>query len=164
MSAFELWVIAGKTATILVVLLIAYRVLGKRQVGQMNVYDLVTLMAVANSVQNAMTEGRGEIGVGLTTSFTLIAIAYLATRFFILVPKLERGVYGDPVVLLINGKPDRQKMRSEHISEEELHEAMRQHGLVHFKEVGMAVLERDGSISVIPAGNTKRHSTQLYDN
>ena len=67
-SAFDLSVLAGKTTVVLVVLVALYRVLGKRSLANFTVYDLVTVMAVANAVQNAMTNGRGELLVGLACS------------------------------------------------------------------------------------------------
>src|SRR5580658_2118948 len=99
-SVFELSVFAGKTAVILVALVIIYRLLGKRELGQMNAYDLATIVAVSNAVQNGMTAGRGELLIGLVTSSTLILLAFLIMRVFVRHPLGERLLLGQPVLLL----------------------------------------------------------------
>jgi uncharacterized membrane protein YcaP (DUF421 family) len=149
-SAYDLSVLAGKTAVVLFVLVALYRVLGKRSLANFTVYDLVTVMAVANAVQNAMTEGRGEVLVGLACSATLLLLAFGTSRIFVSLPASERLVLGEPVLLIHNGRVLADRLRQEHITPLELQEALRAYGLAAAAEVEMAVLEVDGSISVLP--------------
>lgn len=142
--------IATRTAIVLIWLFLGLRIMGKRQVGQMNVYDLALLMALANAVQNAMTSGKGDLSVGIVSAGTLLGMGWLASRLFIRLPNLEERVVGTPTVLLHDGHIERENMRREHLSDRELMAALRQTGLPDPNEVKLAVLEVDGSISVVP--------------
>src|SRR5438105_15044407 len=88
--------IAARTAIVLVVLLIAIRFLGKRQIGGMNVYDLVLMLALANAVQNAMTKGSGHLAVGLVSAGTLLLLGRVLGIAFVRQPWLEARVVGTP--------------------------------------------------------------------
>jgi uncharacterized membrane protein YcaP (DUF421 family) len=160
-SWFELSVYAGKTVVVLFVLVVLYRLIGKRELAQMNAYDLVTIMAVANAVQNAMTQGRGELVIGLVTSGTLILAAYAMSRLFIHAPIGERILLGEPVLILSNGEPLVDRMKRERVSSEDLNAALRQHGMHTPEQAAMAVLEIDGSISVVPRGQARHVDTDL---
>jgi uncharacterized membrane protein YcaP (DUF421 family) len=149
-SAYDLSVLAGKTAVVLVVLVALYRVLGKRSLANFTVYDLVTVMAVANAVQNAMTAGRGEVLVGIACSATLLLVAFGLSTFFASLPASERVVLGEPVLLIHDGRLLVDRLRQEHITPHELQEALRAYGLAAATQVEVAVLEVDGSISVVP--------------
>lgn len=159
-SAYDLSVLAGKTVVVVVVLLGLYRVLGKRNLAQFSTYDLVTVMAVANSVQNAMTAGKGSVLVGIVCASTLLALAYGMTKLFTRVPSSERLVLGEPVVLVNNGVLLRDRLRRERITIDELQAALRDHGLVRPEQASMVILEVDGSISVVPKPAHTRHGNQ----
>ena len=161
LSAFDLSVLAGKTLVVLVVLLALYRLLGKRQAGLMNAFDLVTLMAVANAVQNAMTEGRGQLAAGIVSAATLVLGAFLITRLAGRSGWSHRLLTGEPAVLLSDGKILDERLRQQGVSREELQAALRRHGMQSPREAGMAVLEVDGSISVVPPGRVDRIDTDL---
>ncbi len=149
-TPYDLSVLAGKTAVVLVVLTALYRVLGKRSLANFTVYDLVTVMAVANAVQNAMTAGRGQVLVGICCSATLLLLAFGISRVFTSIPASERVVLGEPVLLIHGGRVLTDRLRREHITQNQLQEALRAYGLAAPSEVKMAVLEIDGSISVVP--------------
>jgi len=78
----------------------------------------------------------------------------LVSRFLIRRPQLERLVIGTPTLLLYDGRVLYDRLKREHVSVDELCEVMHVHGLTKFEEVGMAVLELDGSISIVPAGHS----------
>ncbi|HEY6357788.1 MAG TPA: YetF domain-containing protein [Vicinamibacterales bacterium] len=149
-TAYDLSVLAGKTAVVLFVLTALYRLMGKRSLANFTVYDLVTVMAVANAVQNAMTAGRGEVLVGIGCSATLLLLAFASSRAFTSSPAAERVVLGEPVLLIHGGRVLADRLRQEHITRGQLLEALRAYGLSAPAEVKMAVLEIDGSISVVP--------------
>jgi uncharacterized membrane protein YcaP (DUF421 family) len=151
---FFLTTICARTAIILLFLVVGLRVLGKRQIGQMNIYDLALIMALANAVQNAMTNGAGDLSVGIVSAGTLLGIGWLMTRLFVHLPRLEERVVGMPTLLVNDGQLFPERMRREHVTEDQLLMAIRQHGLNDIKEVLMAVLEVDGSISIVPKIST----------
>jgi uncharacterized membrane protein YcaP (DUF421 family) len=155
-TAYDLSVFAGKTAVVLVVLVALYRALGKRSLANFTVYDLVTVMAVANAVQNAMTAGRGEVLVGIVCSATLLLLAFGISTFFASLPASERVVLGEPVLLVHDGRVLADRLRRERVTPHELQEALRAYGLSAPAQVEMAVLEVDGSISVVPKAVARR--------
>jgi uncharacterized membrane protein YcaP (DUF421 family) len=139
-----------KTAIIVVLLVVGFRLLGKREAAQMNVYDLVMLMALANAVQNGMTSGLGNLPIGLACSATVVLVAFVATRILRAHKGLERDIVGVPTLLIHQGQVLRDRLRREQVTDADLLEACRQHGVSGPNDVAMAVLEVDGSISVIP--------------
>jgi uncharacterized membrane protein YcaP (DUF421 family) len=142
--------IAVRTAIVLVALIVGIRVFGKRQIGAMNVYDLVLVLAVANAVQNAMTRGSGQLGVGIAAAGTLLVLGRLLGLVFVRRPALERRVVGVPTLIVQDGQLNRANMRREGITEDEVQAAAREYGLADLSEVRLAVLEPDGSLSVVP--------------
>ena len=149
MTAHLAAVHALKTLVILALLVVGFRVLGKREAAQLNVYDLAMLMALANAVQNAMTGGLGALPVGLATSGVILVGAWALTRLLRGHPALERRVVGQPTLLVNQGRVLDDRLRRQHVTRAELLEACRQHGVADPAEVALAVLEVDGSISIV---------------
>jgi uncharacterized membrane protein YcaP (DUF421 family) len=144
------FIYGARSAIMVVVLLLGFRFFGKREMAQMTVYDLAMLMALANAVQNAMTGGRGELVNGLVTSSAVLLTAWAITKVIARRPALERAVIGSPTVLIHDGTVLKERLRRERVGEEELDSAVRAHGLEDPSQVRLAVLEVDGSISVVP--------------
>src|SRR5439155_1359042 len=142
--------IAARSALVLLFLVAGLRLMGKRQISQMNLYDLVLVMALANGVQNAMTAGRGELSVGIVSAGTLILIGRWVTGLFVRHPRLEERLIGTPTVIINDGQLVWDHVRREHLTEEEVLTALRQHGLEKPEEARLAVLEVDGTLSVCP--------------
>jgi uncharacterized membrane protein YcaP (DUF421 family) len=152
-SAHRVGVQAIKTAIVFVLLVVGFRVLGKREAAQLNVYDLALLMALANAVQNAMTGGLGNFPIGLAASSTLVVAAFVLTRIIVRRPAVERQIVGTPVLLVNRGQVLPQRLRRNLVTPAELDEACRQHGLDGPGGCDQAVLEVDGSISIVPRSN-----------
>jgi len=155
-TAHRVEVQAIKTMIVMVLLAIGFRVLGKREAAQLNLYDLAMLMALANAVQNAMTGGLGNLPVGLATSSTLLVGAWAFTRLVVRRPKLEARFVGTPVLLVHDGRVLQRQLRRNLVSPDELAEACRQHGLVGPEQCAAAVLEVDGSISIVAEAGDAR--------
>jgi len=147
---YDLTVIAGRTLVVMLFIVFAFRLLGKRQIGQMNVYDLVFIMALSNAVQNAMTKGSGDLAVGIVSAAVLLLAGRLFSALFVRAPKLEEHLIGSPTMLIHDGELVADHLRREHITEEQLMAALRQHGLNSVNQAELAVLEVDGTISIIP--------------
>jgi len=139
-----------KTLIILTVLVVGFRVFGKREASQLNVYDLAMLMALANAVQNSMTGGLGNLPVGLATSSAILLAAFVVTRVTSRRPRLEQRLVGSPTLLVNHGQVLTTHMRRQRVSSEDLETACRQFGLASPADADLAVLEVDGSISVCP--------------
>ena len=144
-------IISARTAIVLLVVIIGLRFSGKRQISQMNVYDLVMIISLGNAVQNAMTIGSGHISVGLVSSGTLLAIGWLLCRLFVRSPRMEQAVCGIPTVLISGGEIIQANLSHEHVTEHELMIAIHQHDLERVDQVSLAVLEIDGAINIVPS-------------
>jgi uncharacterized membrane protein YcaP (DUF421 family) len=146
-----------RTTAVYLVILVGLRLAGKRELGQMTVFDLVLLLLIANAVQNAMVGEDTSLAGGLWAAAILLllnmGLAHLRVRW----PRLCHLVEGSPTLLVLHGKPILEHLRQEGLDEEMLETALREHGLAELKDVEMAVLEIDGSISVIPTHNTVTH-------
>lgn len=150
--------IAIRTAIVMIVLLIGLRLAGSRQIGQMNIYDLAFVMLLANSVQNAMTAGKGNLVVGFASAGTLLLIGILFTIVFVRLPQAERLVTGSPVVLVSQGQIHRATLRRQNLTVNQLEEAMREREISDVSTVKLAVLEVDGDISIVEYDkHEKRH-------
>ena len=155
-SLWNLSIIAARTAIVLVALVLGIRVFGKREMGGMTVIDLVVVLALANAVQNAMTLGSGVLLVGIVSGGTLLLLDRLLGLALVRRPSLERFLTGGPVVIIQNGELQRDQMRREGLTVEEVMGAVRGYGLATLAEVKLGVLEADGSLSVVAVDRTKR--------
>jgi len=153
------WEIPLRTAIVYAIVLIGVRLAGKREIGQMTTFDLVLLLLLSNAVQNAMTGPDSSLTGGIEAAATLfvlnVAIVYAAFRL----PGVQRGLAGRATLLVNNGHVIRENLNRELITEDELLAALREHGCVSPADVALAVLEVDGSISVVRRGDIEAGDT-----
>ena len=142
--------IAVRTLLVLAFLVIGLRLLGKRAVGGMNLVDLLLVLLLGNAVQNAVTNASGDLLVGLVAAGVLLVIDRWVGILFVRHPILESRFFGKPVILASDGKLNLLAMHHEKISETEVLTAVHEQGMGDVSEVRLAMLEDDGSISVIP--------------
>jgi uncharacterized membrane protein YcaP (DUF421 family) len=155
--AIPAWDIVARTIVVYVAILLALRLAGKREIGQMTLFDLVVLLLIANAVQNAMVGPDTSLLGGILAAATLIVLNFAVAQLRLRVPGLRRAVEGEPTLLALHGKVVEGNLRREGLDQETLEAALREHGIASVKDVEMAVLEIDGSISVVPVGGeTKR--------
>ncbi len=126
-------------------LLALLRFSGKRVLGQMTPADLLTLLLLSNVVQNAMIGPDNSLVGGLLGAGALLALDRLFSR-----SPWARRMAGEPTLLVHDGVPIPEHLKREGVDLEELMAALREHGVMELKEVLAAVLEVDGTISVIP--------------
>ena len=143
------WELVLRSAVVYVFLLALIRITGKRQIGQLAPFDLVLLLVLSNAVQNSMNAGDNSLVGGLLSATTLIVlnslIAYATHRS----KRIEALVEGRPQVLIHNGKLYHQVMLDANLTHHELTSALRQAGCLAVEDVHYAVLENNGSISVV---------------
>lgn len=155
------WSIVLRTVIVYAAILLALRLAGKRELGQMTPFDLVVILLIANAVQNAMVGPDTSVTGGLIAASVLVALDLVIARARSRVPWLRRAVEGTPVLLIHDGRFVEQHLRREGVDENEVMMAIREHGVAGVKDVKMAVLETDGSISVVPQEantiRTRRH-------
>lgn len=143
------WEIPLRTAIVYAIVLIGVRLSGKREIGQMNAFDLVLLLLLSNAVQNAMTGPDTSVVGGVQAALTLfvvnVLVVFIAFRF----PGIQRSLAGTATVLISKGRIHTANLKAELITEDELLAALREHGVISPSDVALAVLETDGSISVV---------------
>lgn len=154
--------IAGKTAVVYLFLVGGLRLLGKRQLGQMNLYDLVLIIVLANAVQNAMVGDDNTLVGGLIAATTLLILSRIFALLISRSPAIERVMVGEPVLIVTDGKAIRPAMLREGVTDDQLAAAMREHGLDQIGDVQMAILEVDGTISIVPQTSTVHRSRRHY--
>jgi len=148
-SPHTLLEIALRTAVIYIAVIIGIRMSGKREVGQLTPFDLVLLLLIANAVQNAMTGPDTTLLGGLVAAATLIALNVFVSQVVLKSKKARRFVEGSPTPLIHHGQVLVANLASENMSQEELFQALREHGVSDCQQVALAMLEVDGSISVL---------------
>jgi uncharacterized membrane protein YcaP (DUF421 family) len=138
-----------RTAVVYIVVLLGVRLSGKREVGQMTPFDLTLLLLISNSVQNAMTGPDNSLVGGIAAAATLLLMNYVIADVSGTNRRFRKLIQGQPSLLIHNGSIIMAHMAKEHISMDELERALREHGINTYRDVALAVLEVDGSISCL---------------
>ena len=152
--------IAFRTFVIYVVLVLGLHFFGKRELGQMNPFDLVLVLTISNAVQNAMTGPDTSLMGGIVAAATLLATNWAFARLRERWPWLKRWVEGQPNVLVENGHLEYGHLKQEGVDIDELLAAARQHEVERISDIKRAVLEIDGTISVIPKESSGSNQVQ----
>jgi uncharacterized membrane protein YcaP (DUF421 family) len=156
------WQFPVRGVIVYAALLLGLRLAGKRELGQMTPFDLAVILLIANAVQNAMVGPDTSVGGGLMAAGTLLAANFAVTRITAVVPALRRIAEGEPVLLISGGKLLPDHLRRAGISNQDLEQAAREHGVPGLDEVRQAVLEVDGSISIIPVSATFHQTEKKF--
>ncbi len=141
--------VVARTATIYLVVLLGVRLSGKREVGQMTPFDLTLLLLISNAVQNAMVGPDNSLLGGILAAVTLLAMNYFVAELSGANRRFRKLVQGSPSLLIHNGELIPMHLAREHVSMDEIDRALREHGVASVREVSLAVLEVDGSISIL---------------
>jgi uncharacterized membrane protein YcaP (DUF421 family) len=129
-------------------LVIALRVVGKRELGQTNTLDLVVLLLVANAVQNGIIGADNSVTGAFLGAAALFVVNELVNRTTYAFPWAERALEGKPAVLIREGKPVRRTLRDSGISLSELRAIARRQGFADLGGVRTAILETNGVVSM----------------
>ncbi len=145
----QLITIGLRTLIIYFFVLIGLRLSGKREVGQMTPFDLVLLILLANTVQNAMTGPDTSLTGGIIAASTLLMVNFLVAKLTFSNKFIRKAVEGSPTILVRNGQVSTENVKAEDVTNEDIMQALREHGIDEITDVALAVLEIDGSISVL---------------
>jgi uncharacterized membrane protein YcaP (DUF421 family) len=146
-----------RSSIVYLVIILAFRLAGKRHISQLSVIDFALILLVSNAVQNAMVGTDTSVLGGITAAATLILINVVLTRIVFKDQSLAKFLSGEPRLLVRNGQSVMTNLMKESITEQELEEQIREHGIEKLSDVRTAILEVDGSISVIPYDHEGRH-------
>ena len=147
-----------RTTVIYILVLLGIRLTGKREVGQMTPFDLTLLLLLSNSVQNAMTGPDTSLIGGIVAAAVLLILNYVLAEVSGMNRRFRRLVQGSPTLLIHNGQIVQTHMAKEHVSVDELFRQLREHGCSGPQEVALAVLEVDGSVSVLKYDDVPEHA------
>jgi uncharacterized membrane protein YcaP (DUF421 family) len=141
---------ALRTLAVYTFLLVGLRLAGKRELGQLNPFDLVVLLVLSNTVQNAIIGNDNSLVGGLLGAAILLVLNYGVVKFLYRHPALDRLVEGDPDVLVRDGHIQFDRLQRELITKEQLEAAARRQGIEHLHEVKSCRLETGGALTFVP--------------
>ncbi|MDQ3160719.1 MAG: DUF421 domain-containing protein, partial [Pseudomonadota bacterium] len=144
------WHFVLRAVVIYALVIVLIRISGKRAVGQFTPFDLVMLILLGNAVQNGINGGDNSLTGAAIMATSLIALNYAVAWMTSRSARAERIVEGAPVVIARDGKLFERVLRRELISSGDFEEALRMNNIEDVSEVELALLETNGSISVVP--------------
>lgn len=150
------WVFVLRAVAVYALVMLLVRLSGKRAVGQFTPFDLVLLILVGNAVQNGMNGGDNSLTGAVLLAVTLMLLNYAVAWLTARSRRVERLVEGMPVVLAHDGVVHTAALAREMVSEDDFREAMRLNNIASVDEIGLALLETNGNISMLARHRTER--------
>ena len=150
-----------RPAIVYLFLVIALRIFGKRELAQLNPFDLVVLLSLSNTVQNAIIGEDNTLIGGLIGAFTLLSVNYIVVRFLFKHRRLDQVLEGKPTTLIDRGKLIRRNLARELMTHSELQTVAHRQGFARLEDVEQCVLEPGGTFFIQgkePAPAQKRHA------
>ena len=145
-----------RSAAVYLFIVIAIRLFGKKELTQLSVIDLVFILLISNSVQNAMVGTDTGLLAGIAAAATLFAINAVMKYFLYSSKLFSKFVQGEPVMLIHKGIVIDKNLEKEKLTLGEVEAAVREHGVERIAEVDLAVLEVDGNISIMSENYNKK--------
>jgi len=149
MEPMKLLEIVGRVLAIYAALFVMLRLAGRREMSELSPMDLLVMLLVSETVSPALTGGDQTLLGGMVAAATLIGLSVLIAYVTFRSRRIGRLLEGDAVVLIRNGRVDKQVARRFRISDEELATALRQSGVAGPGDVARAYVEPDGEITVL---------------
>ena len=147
------------------VLVLLLRIFGKRELAQLNPFDLVVLLSLSNTVQNAIIGDDNSVSGGIIGAIGLLGINWLVVRVLFRSRKLTRAIEGRATILIHNGQLDLKALRRESLTREELLDVIHKQGFANFHQVHRCELEPNGTFYVEAYEPTiaDRHHNELLE-
>lgn len=145
-----IWEKLLRTAAVYFFLLIGLRLAGKRELGQLNPFDLVVLLLLSNTLQNAIIGNDNSLAGGVIGAAALLAINWLVVRYLYTHPVVARWLEGDADVLIDKGELQEARLTRELITRGELEAAARRQGIDGLHQVESCRLEIGGALTFVP--------------
>ena len=153
-----------RPAIVYLALVVLLRIFGKRELAQLNPFDLVVLLSLSNTVQNAIIGDDNSVSGGIIGALSLLAVNWLVVRVLFRSPKLTRMMEGRTAVLILNGQIDRKALKRESLTPEELIDVIHRQGFESVQSVQRCELEPNGTFYVEafePSAADKQHKELL---
>ncbi len=144
------------SVVVYIFILAAIRIFGKKELSQLSVVDLVFILLISNSVQNAMVGSNSTLSGGLVAAGALFVTNFIMKQFMYRFPQFGKIIQGETLLLIYEGKLNKKNLDKAKLSVDEIMEALREHGVARIEDVNLAVLEVDGNISVLSDNFTNK--------
>lgn len=153
----------ARPAIVYLALIILLRIFGKRELAQLNPFDLVVLLSLSNTVQNAIIGNDNSITGGVIGAFGLLAVNWLVVRALFRSPRLTRMMEGRSTVLIHNGQIDKRALERESLTREELIEVIHRQGFDSVHKVHRCELEPNGTfyVEAVEPSLVEKHHEEL---
>ncbi len=138
-----------RTVVVYAFIMIGFRLTGKREVGQLAPFDFALVLLIANAVQNAMVGPDTSLVGGLTAAAVLLLVNWALGKLALNHRGFERLLRGHARVLVSRGRVVEESLRAENLTHHDLMQALRENGCPAVEDCRLAVMEVDGTISVI---------------
>jgi uncharacterized membrane protein YcaP (DUF421 family) len=151
----------ARPVIVYLVLVVLLRLFGKRELAQLNPFDLVVLLSLSNTVQNAIIGDDNSVTGGVIGAFSLLAINWLVVRVLFRSQRLTNAIEGESTVLIVDGQLDKRALEKESLTCEELLSAIHKQGFEAFDQVRKCQLDPNGTFYVEafdPSTADKRHA------
>jgi uncharacterized membrane protein YcaP (DUF421 family) len=145
-----------KAVVVYLVLLILFRLSGKRTLAEVTPFDLVLLLIISEAVQQALIDSDNSMTNGMLLVTTLVALDVVMSELKLRWRSVDRVLDSTPLLIVENGKPIAEHMRKERVDVGDVLDTAREtHGIDSLEQIRYAVLERNGKISIIPTEAAK---------
>jgi Predicted membrane protein len=154
----------ARPVIVYLVLVLLLRLFGKRELAQLNPFDLVVLLSLSNTVQNAIIGDDNSVSGGVIGAFALLAINWLVVRTLFRSPRLTRMLEGRSAILVRDGRIDRKALERESLTHDELVEVIHRQGFERLDQVKHCELEPNGTFAIEgfePSAAENRHAELL---
>lgn len=163
LHARDLLIVSVTTAVIYLFLVAMLRIFGRRQLGQLTVIDVMVVLMLGSAVETAMIHGDVSLPAGLTSAATLLVTNKLLSVVLLRLPRLRHLVGGGPLLLIHDGQAIEEHLRRAGMTPTDLAEALRARGYDGPERCRAAVLETDGTVSVIPQPPPNQPPPKMQD-
>jgi len=153
-----------RPAIVYLALVVLLRIFGKRELAQLNPFDLVVLLSLSNTVQNAIIGNDNSVSGGIIGAVSLLAVNWLVVRALFSSPRLTRMFEGRSSVLILNGQIDHKAVQRESLTKEELYDVIHKQGFDSVHKVQRCELQPNGTFYVEayePSPTDKQHDELL---
>ena len=153
--------IALKSIAVYVFIVAAIRVFGKKEFAQLSIIDLVFILLISNSVQNAMVGADSSLEGGLVAAFSLFLMNFVFKKISLYSKGFSKVIEGEPIMLIYQGEVKLDGLKKAQISVDQLNAVVREHGVESVELVNLAMFEVDGNISVL-SDNFKKSTKRKH--
>ncbi len=150
----------ARPVVVYLLLIVLVRIFGKRELAQLNPFDLIVLLCLSNTLQNAIIGEDNSVSGGFIGAFSLLAINYATVRFLYRNPQIGELVEGSPTVLMEHGQVLQEALEKEVLTLGELQAVAHRQGFTGLEEIDKCILEPSGTFGVHPK-EKKDHNAEI---